>query len=310
MWKIGALGIAATTVAVGTVVAWPHGDARPSPARPPGAQPAAIADGTATPRAAARPALPVPAAVRATGDDSARDCAAIGRHVKDLAAADASDASMGPMATSRFEQLCRDLQWSPSTIACVLTADDAWNASLCKGTRTPVSPPALAPLDADVSCSAIAPHAVEVMIADLTASAPPEKRAGFEAARPKLTKMMETKCAGAPWTETQRRCAAAATSSTVLDLCTREAASPPTPAPATADASCMAVGKHVASLLARPIQQLPAKVPAEIRAKLTTPPDDIAAKVETACSNGAWRDALRRCMLGAAVPRQLAACQM
>jgi len=309
MWKIGALGIAATTVAVGTVVAWQRSDAKPSPAGAPSAPHPATEASAATPHAAPPPALPVSATVHATGDDGATDCAAVGRHMKDIAADDASDAWMGPMATSRFEQMCRDVRWSQSTLDCVLGADDAWNASLCKGTRTLASPPALAPLDTDVSCSAIAPHAVDVMIAEV-ASAPPVKRAGFEAARSKLTKMMEIKCAGAPWTETQRRCAAAATSSTVLEICTREAASPPTLAPATADASCMAVGKHVASLLARPIKQLPAKVPAEIRAKLTPSPADMAAKVETACSNGAWPDALRRCMLGATEPRQLTACQM
>jgi RNA polymerase sigma factor (sigma-70 family) len=311
MWKIGALGFAATTVAVGTVVAWPRSDAKPNGQR--SSNTVAMGSSSAP---LARPALPAPA-VRPALATEGDDCAAVARHMMDIAAADAPSSMppkesewTGRLLVGQFEQVCRDAQWSQSTIACVLAADDMWNAAMCKGTWTGGPQQQLAPPGIDISCSTVAAHAVDVMASRIEASVPDEQKAAIEGQRAKIKQMLELKCNGAPWSETQRRCAAAATSPIALGWCTREATARPAPS-ADADASCAAVGKHVASLLSQPLpeKELPG-ITADVRAKLTMNPTGMAEQVETACTNGTWPETMRRCMLGAAEPRQFTACQM
>ncbi len=327
MWKIGALGIAATTVAVGTVVAWPRSDAKTAPGTAKDTRTARGHDvvaanaGTAP---ASSPTLPSPLAPsghHARAEDSAgADCAAVARHMMDLAIAETplpqnmkpQDSEwMARLATSQFEQLCRDSQWSASTIACVLAADDMWNAMLCKGTQAPPSPPPLAPPGTDISCAAVAAHAFEITTASIASQVPPEQRAAINAQRPQITKMIENTCTTGAWSETQRRCAAAATSPVALGWCTKDAGPRPTPAPPGADASCTAVAKHVAALLSQPLSEsdLPG-VPADVRAALTSSDGIMPAQIETACSNGGWSDSMRRCLVGATQPQQVSACQM
>jgi RNA polymerase sigma factor (sigma-70 family) len=324
MWKIGALGIAATTVAVGTVVAWPRSDAKVSTDRTASNSPTGrdqvVAARTGVPQATS-PTLPAPSPAHRTARvEGGADCSAVARHMVDIAVAEIPmPSNMKPqdtewtarLVTSQFEQVCRDAQWSPTTIGCVLAADDMWNAMLCKGAQTMASPPPLAPPGTDIGCPAVAAHAVEITTASIASQVPPEQRAVIDAQRPRMTKMIEQTCTTGAWSETQRRCAAAATSPVALGFCTRDAGPSPTPAPPGADASCAAVGKHVAALLSQPLSEsdMPG-VPADLRAALTSSDGVVPAQVETACTNGAWPDSMRRCLIGATQPQQVSACQM
>lgn len=329
MWKIGLAGIAATTVAVGTVVAWPHHDGKtvertaPATATARASSPlAAIAPGAAP----APTLLPAPAAGSASGPEGsagsggAVDCTAVARHMLDLAMLEApTPANMtmddndwtARMLRTQFEGVCRDAAWSQGTMSCVLAADDMWNAMMCKGANALPPLPAPAPATADASCAAVAAHAFALMSASLAASVPQDQRAAIDAQRAPATAMFETECTRQAWTEAQRRCAIAATTPFQLGAC-MQSPTPPrvTPAPPGTEASCAAIGKHVGSLLAQPVSEdlLPG-VPEDVRKTLATASPDIAAQVETACTNGSWPDSLRRCLLGTQRPLDFAGCQ-
>ncbi|MGE5184851.1 MAG: RNA polymerase sigma factor [Acidobacteriota bacterium] len=330
MWKLGALGIlAATSVAATTVLAWPRDDASgaagahaPDPVAVTGAaatnHPAAPIPGL--PRAARTTAAAAPAPRTAAAATPPIDCAAVARHMVDLATAEAPPPTSVPataseqtsrLIASQFEQLCHEARWSASTLACVMAADDMWNAMMCKGASVLPAPTALAAPGTDISCAAVAAHAFAITLDSFGPAVPADQRATVEAQRPQVIQMFATMCARDAWSETQRRCAIAATSPFTFGACT-QAATParPTPAPPSSDASCVAVSKHVAALVSQPLSDvdLPG-LTADARADLAQNTADLPSQIETACTNGGWSEALRRCMLGCTQPTQLTACQ-
>ncbi len=313
MWKIGLLGVAASTLAVGTVVAWPHAATSPNKTQSAAAPSAPPVRANAT-----APVLPSRRVASATADTV--DCATVGRHMLDLALLESpmpanmpvdDSSSMGRILRLQFEGVCRDAAWTQATMACVLAADDMWNAMLCNGASALPALPTPAPASADASCAAVAAHAYSLMAAELAPNLPDDQRAAFTSQRAQATAIFETQCTQQAWTDAQRRCALAATTPLQLGACTQNPTPPHvTPAPPGVDASCTAVGKHIAAELAQPISEdvLPG-IPEDVRKALATNTPDMASQVETACTNGNWPDSMRRCLLGTHKPTELAGCQ-
>ena len=218
------------------------------------------------------------------------------------------NSGMTGILRAQFAMGCREAAWSKSTIACVIAADDLWNAMLCDGATAMPALPAPAPANVDASCAAVAAHAVAVMGEVVAANVPESQRAAIASEGKGL---FEGQCKKLGWTEAQRRCAIAATSALQLGACTMNRSAPEvTPAPLTADASCAAVGKHMAAIQQQPIGEddLPG-VSEQVRKAISPASPDLATQAETACTNGQWTESMRRCLLGTKSTQDFAACQ-
>jgi RNA polymerase sigma factor (sigma-70 family) len=312
MWKIGALAVAATTtVAVGTVIAWPR--ARTS-------SPPAIANAIPAPATAHRhgaaplpPMLPAwmvddrpadPSTTIATA--TAGDCTTAVRHMMDLAAASLPGAPdlADRMSRDKLEQLCREQRWTPEVSRCVLAADDIWNAQLCMHEAS-TSPPELAPPGVDASCAATAEHLLAIT-SDRLMTPGDANNPDMAAMRSNERDALVTRCTRDAWSEQRRRCSVAAQGPLAIPGCVQLDAKLPPPAPPGTDASCIAVGHHVGALVTTALGEL--DVPGELRDELAASLTDLAPQIETACTNGAWSEALRRCLVSTTDPIQLDVC--
>jgi hypothetical protein len=158
----------------------------------------------------------------------------------------------------------------------------------------------------------VAAHAFSLISESVLANVPADQQAAFASQRAPAIAMFEAQCRQQAWSETQRRCAVAATSPFQLGACTTTSVTPHvTPAPPGTDASCTAVGKHVAAITSQPVpEDLVPGVPEDVREMLATHAPDLASQVETACVNGNWSEPLRRCLLGIQRPLDVPGCQM
>jgi hypothetical protein len=78
---------------------------------------------------------------------------------------------------------------------------------------------------------------------------------------------------------------------------------------AVTDASCTAVGAHVASLVAPTLPALdPNDVPAVVIAEMNSVLANVSPQIEATCTNSGWNEATRRCLVAMTSPDQLEAC--
>jgi RNA polymerase sigma factor (sigma-70 family) len=327
MWKLGLIGAAALVMTtVGAVVTLAHRDAHSA-----GADVSVQHDGRerrmgGTGHPIAAPSLPTLTAPAASAPMSgggaattaaSADCDNVARHWAEVimesgrrvVSGEAATAMAQPwltdMMASQLAQKCRDAGWSPTTIACVMSSHDMWNVMLCQQPPPAVPATAHAAAGTDISCAAVAARMGALAIADVETFIPVDMLNALDgdrsAAAKGVTKMTETQCVDQHWSEDQRACAIAAPTTQALYTCGQAPApAPPVPVAASVDASCEAVGQHVA--------WLPSQARGSVGSTTGEKPGDLAPQIAAACVDGAWTDAMRRCMLGTTEAGQFSAC--
>jgi RNA polymerase sigma factor (sigma-70 family) len=304
MWKIGALGLAATTVAVGTVVAWPRIGAQAGErASAPGVRRSDRAETSARPaRTDVRPGhrnLPVlngNARAEGAATTDLLDCATVVRHIDDISREPDQDDDLGP--NTRLEDYCKSADWSQETLACLMALDDMSNADGCM--MAPEKPPELASPGADVGCAAVAENAVTISTGRIgNTEVTQVVQHGM------LRALFEAKCTDERWSETRRSCYVAARNPAVLGRCADIDVGQPAPAPPSADVSCIAVARHGADLLAAMMLKGDLVFHGGGGAFATI---NIVAELEDSCTKRAWSEQARRCVVAATSPNEFLKC--
>jgi RNA polymerase sigma factor (sigma-70 family) len=205
MLKIGAVTIAAATVAITSIAVWPAAEAAPR---------RVMSDGSAV-----KPAAMPTHAARATpitADDSR--CAVVARHIVavSLAGLDgaADEHAVGvERVTEQLEARCRHEAWSPRETSCILASEYPPTIARCRPAEplAPVDgPPAPVAADVDIACPAVGAHVADLMIETATLDDMNNVAAVALADLDDLPVAVPDACSDEMWSEELRRCYAAA----------------------------------------------------------------------------------------------------
>jgi RNA polymerase sigma factor (sigma-70 family) len=205
MRKIGAVTIAAATVAITSIAVWPAAEAAPRRAT----SDAIAVKPAAMPTTAAR-ATPI------TADHSR--CAAVARHVVAVSLAGLESAADEHAAgvervTEQLAARCRHDAWSHEELSCMLASEYPRTIARCRPVDPlpPVEgPPAPVAADVDIACPAVGAHVADVMIETAALDDLNNVAAVALADLDALPVAVLAACAEEMWTEELRRCYAAA----------------------------------------------------------------------------------------------------
>lgn len=216
MLKIGAVTIAAATVAITSIAVWPTAEAAPNT---PAVRPRAAAMKTP----AMRPHAARPTTVAA--DDS--PCAVVARHIVGVSLAGletaAEDHAVGVQrVTVELEERCRRDSWSQRELSCMLANEYPRTVAKCRPAEPLPSvdgPPTPVAADVDVACPVVGAHVADLMIEagmleDLNNVAAIALEEFDE-----LPVRVVNACSEETWSEELRRCYAAADRSGQVVAC-------------------------------------------------------------------------------------------
>ena len=245
MWKLGVAGMAAVTITVAALSSLPRLDAAPveranhldATARVERVAPVTV---TRAVHAAAVPQLPsipagqgTPASAAATpvrDTSQPATCAMAARHILAVALAGSETelkehAERVERVVARLEDACRDEQWSASQLACVMAADATRGVDRCrpKSPASEVDPAAVGvrPVGAevDVSCAVVGQHVAELMIDKLSDTRADDVAAAVMVDPDELPGQVKEECGVEDWSDSLRRCYAAATRFDQIVIC-------------------------------------------------------------------------------------------